>query len=75
MQLLPYHQRYLLRVATPDGYPNYQSATGSYRVARWYPLHRLLQERFRGGKSFSDYEVGELIRLKDEYEGGVGRKG
>jgi hypothetical protein len=44
-------------------------------MQRWFPLYRLLQERFRGGKGFTDYEVGRLIGLREEYESGVERKG
>jgi hypothetical protein len=75
--LQPYHQRFQLVIRQPqvDGYPNYRSAVSAARASRWYPLYRLLQERFRGGKGFTDYEIGRLIGLREEYEQGVGRKG
>jgi hypothetical protein len=80
MELLPYHQRFQLSVrprslVEADQYPDYRSAVNTAKASRWYPLYRLLQERFRSGLGFSDYEVGRLIGLREEYEGGVGRKG
>jgi hypothetical protein len=76
MQLLPYHQRFQL-VIRPSAveYPDYRSAINTAKASRWYPLYRLLEERFRGGKGFSEYEIGALIGLREEYEQGVGRKG
>lgn len=57
--------------------PDYRTAIRSAgaRYERWQPLWKLLQLKFKNGKGFSDYEVGELIRLKEEYEGGFERKG
>jgi hypothetical protein len=80
MELLPYHQRFQLTrpQANQNGqgqYPDYRSAVNTAKASRWYPLYRLLQERFRGGKGFTDYEIGRLIGLREEYEQGVGRKG
>jgi hypothetical protein len=77
MQLLPYHQRLLRALESP--YPNYARAVNATaRASRWFPLWMLLQQRFKGldgWEGFSDYEVGALLRLKDEYEGGFSRRG
>ena len=77
--LQPYHQRFQLTrppgEASDNKYPDYRSAVNTARASRWYPLHVLLQKRFRGGKGFSEYEIGRLIGLSEEYEQGVGRKG
>jgi hypothetical protein len=51
--------------------PDYATAIRTARFERWAPLWKLLLSK----PEFSDYEVGALLRLKDEYEGGVGRKG
>jgi hypothetical protein len=50
--------------------PSYQQAIRTARFERWQPLWKLILVL-----KFSDCEVGALLRLKDEYEGGVGRKG
>ncbi len=77
MNYPPYQHRYALRFQPPGSpFPDYLSSTnGTARLSRWWPLYQLLGERFRGGKPFSDYEIGALIGLREEYEGGVGRKG
>jgi hypothetical protein len=68
-RLLPYHQRRLLIRIAPH-VTEYQAAINTPVNSRWYPLYKLLKE-----PCFTDYEVGELIRLKDEYEGGFSRRG
>jgi hypothetical protein len=76
MYFPPYQQRVQIRTISQPSYPDYlSSTTGTAKMQRWFPLYRLLQARFRGGKGFSDYEVGRLIGLRQEYESGVGRKG
>jgi hypothetical protein len=70
--LLPYHQRMLIRISRPT---EYHLALSTPANSRWYPLFRLLSERFRGDKGFSDYEVGALLGLREEYENGLERKG
>lgn len=78
MKYVPYQQRHAIRFQPPrtlPAYPDYNSAINTARVARWWPLYRLLEARFRGGKGFSDYEIARLVELKEEYEGGMGGGG
>jgi hypothetical protein len=56
----------------PNTEPDYKTMTRTARFERWQPLWKLLLVVKPG---FSDYEVGRLIGLKEEYESGVGRKG
>jgi hypothetical protein len=51
--------------------PDYRTAIRTARFERWAPLWKLLLLK----PGFSDYEIGALLRLKDEYDGGVGRRG
>lgn len=70
MTLPPYHQRFQLTRSWSSEYPDYRAATGTARMQRWWPLYRLLQVQ-----GFTPYQVGALIRLREEYEGGFGRRG
>lgn len=65
--LLPYHQRIAIQIAHVT---EFRAATGTAMMQRWYPVFLLLRE-----VCFTDYQVGALIGLRDEYEQGVGRKG
>jgi hypothetical protein len=55
----------------PGAEPSYQARIRTARFERWQPLWKLLLVK----PGFSDYQVGALLRLKDEYEQGFGRKG
>lgn len=50
--------------------PDYRAAIRTARFERWQPLWKLCMVL-----KFSDYEVGELIRLKEEYESNILIKG
>jgi hypothetical protein len=50
--------------------PSYSEAIRTARFERWQPLWKLVMVLH-----FTDYEVGALLRLKDEYEGGFSRRG
>jgi hypothetical protein len=65
--LQPYHRRYL---TTLPHKTEYLVAISTAAMQRWYPLFLLLRE-----SDFTPYEVGALIRLREEYEGRVGRRG
>ena len=57
-----------------DREPSYREAlrAAGARAAKWLPVWKIL---FLGkSPAFSDVEVGALLRLRDEYESGVGRK-
>jgi hypothetical protein len=71
--LRPYHERTLILAKRAGEYNKAVNASNS--VARWYPLWLLLHQSFRGGKEFSDLEIGSLLRLKEEYESGFSRRG
>ena len=60
----PYH----LRQQTHP--TEFSIATNNARCSRWFPVLILLAH-----KEFSDYEIGRLLGLREEYEGGVTRKG
>jgi hypothetical protein len=71
--LRPYHERTITLAKRAGEYNTAVNASSS--IARWYPLWLLLHQSFRGGKEFTDLEIGVLLRLKEEYEGGVNRRG
>jgi hypothetical protein len=62
--LPPYHLRHL-PVQT-----EFTMATNNARCKRWLPVLILLSLR-----GFTDYQIGRLLGLREEYESGVERKG
>jgi hypothetical protein len=60
----PYQLRHL-----PAAQTEFRVATNNARCARWLPVLILLS------LNFSDYEIGLLLGLREEYENGVERKG
>lgn len=60
----PYHLRH------PVQPTEFSLAISSARVQRWFPVLILLSLSY-----FSDYEIGRLLGLRDEYENNLERKG
>jgi hypothetical protein len=65
--LQPYHQR---RLITFPHVTEFRAATSSPAMQRWFPLFKLLQLEW-----ISDWQVGLLVELKEQYESGFGRRG